>query len=125
MLHVYQVDERDIAECYRAQLASSGYYADSDWYKRPDDEAYRLCSEMLVEGLTQWLHPITLGELRPGDVMLFSFKSREQRPDHAGIYVGRGEVVHADLVRGVRCDPLVGKLERRLVGIFSDESPYE
>jgi len=44
--------------------------------------------------------------LRPGDLVLFSVKRRD-RIDHAGIYVGDGEFVHAPSSGGrVRVEPL-------------------
>lgn len=44
--------------------------------------------------------------LRPGDLVLFSIK-RGRRADHAGIYVGDGEFVHAPSSGGrVRVEPL-------------------
>lgn len=123
ILHVYELTDSDIDACARAMALGEGYYATHDWYRRPDDAAYRHCSDMLVAGLTKWLHQSSLKRIRLGDVLLFSFKSRERRPDHAGIYVGHDKVVHADLKRGVVSDPIAGRLERRLVAVYSPEPP--
>lgn len=48
----------------------------------------------------------TANALRPGDVVLFSIK-RGGRVDHAGIYVGDGDFIHAPSSGGqVRVEPL-------------------
>lgn len=123
VLHVYGLTDAEIDACVRAQEIERGYYADHDWYRTPDEAAYAHCSSMLVDGLTNWLHPTTLKRIKLGDVLLFSFKSRERRPDHAGIYLGSGRVAHADLKRGVVPDPIAGRLERRLTSIYTPEPP--
>ena len=49
--------------------------------------------------------PVSMGELRTGDLVLFG----SGRPTHAGIYVGDGRFVHAPSTGGeVRMDRLAG-----------------
>lgn len=121
MLHVYERQDTEIDACLEAMSMLEGYYGSRAWNKDTAAQAYLECSRLLVAGLTNHLHLSTLEDVQIGDVLIFSFKSRDRAPDHAGIYVGKGKVVHADMKRGVIEHSLEGRLERRLVGVFTPE----
>ena len=56
-------------------------------------------------GLNALPHTTSTGDLRPGDLLLFSTKGRQV--NHAGIYVGEGRFLHAPSTGGrVRIDDL-------------------
>lgn len=56
-------------------------------------------------GLSQLPHAAPSGDLRPGDLLLFSTQGK--RVNHAGIYIGEGRFLHAPSTGGkVRIDDL-------------------
>lgn len=121
LLWVYEMRDDQIDACRKAMHTDGSYYRARDWNRDTAAEGYRVSSRMLDAGLRNHLQETTLEQAQPGDALTFSFKSRSDEPDHAGIYVGRGQVVHADMRRGVEEVPLEGALYRRLIGVFTPE----
>jgi cell wall-associated NlpC family hydrolase len=64
-------------------------------------------SPRTVASLKDWGQPVTSGEVRTGDLVVFSVGGATS---HAGIYVGEGRFVHAPSTGGtVRLEPLTSK----------------
>lgn len=109
------IDEASIPEIGEGR-ALAGYYTDRRWFARKG-EAMRRSSDLLAACLTKHLLMVSWADLSRGDVLAMNFKMDDRRPDHVGLYDGRGRVIHADIRRGVVSDPLA-ELQHRVVAQF-------
>lgn len=49
----------------------------------------------------QWCQPAIRDSIRPGDLLFFATGSDSARVSHVGIYIGKGEMIHASSSLGV------------------------
>lgn len=118
-LHAFDLVESSIPECVEARHLLAGYYQGRRFRFDPNNPDHARSCRLLQEYLTNHLHPRTLWQLEPGDVLLMSFKTRRRDlGDHLAIYLGREELLHADIERGVVRTDLTDKLRRRTIAAY-------
>ncbi len=110
-------NEDELPEVAEARQIPGGYYT-SDRWARDGGEGLRRSAETLVASLTKRLLTIRIHRAVSGDILAMRFKSQRGSADHLGILVDGGNVVHADLRRGVVCEPLSGDLKQRVVTAY-------
>lgn len=80
--------------------------------------------------------PVTMKGLRPGDMVFFETTSKTKGPDHIGIYMGGGKIIHAprpgksveiaDMTKGYYADRFVGGRRMKGVKVVGDNvNDYE
>ncbi len=110
-------NEDELPEVAAARQIEGGYYTSEKW-ARPGSQGLQQSVEILLAGLTKRLLTIRLHRAVCGDILAMRFKSERGAADHLGILVDGGELVHADIRRGVVCEPFSGELERRVVAAY-------
>lgn len=116
-LYAMDWDENEMPEVGEARLIEGGYYTSEKW-ARPNNPGLMKSVDVLLAGLTKRLLTIRIHRAVCGDVLAMRFKSDRGAADHLGILVDGGKVVHADLRRGVVCEPISGDLKRRIVAAY-------
>ena len=63
-------------------------------YKQFGYSISRTCSGQLDNGV-----PVSMGELQPGDIVIFNKSNPSVRATHVGLYIGDGQFIHASTAR--------------------------
>jgi cell wall-associated NlpC family hydrolase len=96
-----------------------GYYENRAWRFDKHNPDHVVSCKLLETLLTKHLLPVSMTELRAGDVILMSLKARDLGlGDHLAIYAGRGEIIHSDMRRGVVRIPMTYPVVRRCLQAY-------
>lgn len=118
-MHSFDIDEDSIEEVARLRGLKGGYYHDRKWFRKKDAPDTVACCEGMAEFLTKRFVTVTMDQIRPGDLVVFEFKSNSLGiGDHLGIFVGKNTIVHAALRVGVVETRMESKLKGKIVGVF-------
>ena len=119
MLHVYEENEKDYEDLVLTLRDMQAYYGERKWsYNRARKEHHYAC-RMLREAISKRSIETTIHKVRPGDLFLMSYKCNDPvLGDHIAVYVGDGEIVHADIRDGVVKIPVGPSIIRRIRGVF-------
>lgn len=117
LLHAVDRAESDVPELIEARAAGHLYFADPLWHTQARS-AISACGALLQSILDKYL--INLGRTGrsvTGDIVAYRVKADTPVPDHIGICVDDGFIIHSTINHGVVVEDK-SKLNSRIVSIY-------